>query len=160
MFLDYSKDFVFFLFPDAFRIQWPSPCRACRIAPREKRFLIIQWILSFSFFQTLSEFSDPSCHIKGILLFSCFPWIWKRQKPLNTNWPETGKRKTFEYGKCPRDLIFPVSGHFPYSRDFAFSVVSRHFPYSRNYVSRHFWTDVGSGPLRGSTRHLFVQISE
>ena len=36
----------------------------------------------------------------------------------------------------------PVSGHFPYSRDFVVSHVLRHFPYSRDFVvslpSRHF----------------------
>ena len=29
---------------------------------------------------------------------------------------------------------FPVSKHFPYSRDFVFFPVSRHFPYSRDFV--------------------------
>ena len=58
--------------------------------------------------------------------------------------PTIPKKLITEYGKCSTDFdVFPVSRHFPYSKDLAvFSPVSRHFPYSKDFavfpVSRHF----------------------
>ena len=40
----------------------------------------------------------------------------------------SSKKANSEYGKCPKDFaIFPVSRHFPYSKDFAVSLFSDTF---------------------------------